>query len=495
MDSLNNLKKRSFYLEDFVTLKIKGNDSFSFIQNQTTNNLNSLKMKQFHFDTLLDISGKVVSSFIVIKEDNFLYFLVEKNNAKQTIERLDKYIISEDIFISYTDLKFSIIVDSVDGDYVSNNTHRCLSLTQKKYANQLTKEELTFLTGYPFVSTLDPSNQLLNNTILSKNSIDYKKGCFLGQETVSKINSRRGSLYNYFYFFSDLLVEGKIYSHKNMVGEIVLSFSFDKKNLFLCKIKRDFSVDNIQLFIDQLDKKTTFYSYPPNEQRFIEDNYNKASDLFVDGKVDLAIDNLNKIIDLYPYYEDAYESLAVILGRQEKYEEAINVLTELEKINSKSVMAQTNLSMFHMKLGNIEIAEKHKSNATINQFEAFGKQADLKRQKEEAQKQRKLEIEQRRLMYTQVLDIDEEDTLANYGLGSILLEEEKFLEAAKLFEKVLNSDKKYSVAYVGLAKSYLALEMFEDAKKVINIGIDICAKNGDLMPANELQALLGLNNI
>lgn len=82
-----------------------------------------------------------------------------------------------------------------------------------------------------------------------------------------------------------------------------------------------------------------------------------------------AIDLLRKALKENPLNEDAMESLGVMLAKQNKYQEAIMVMHQLEMINPENQMAQMNLSIFYMKIGDKETAEEHKAKGTVLQFQ------------------------------------------------------------------------------------------------------------------------------
>ena len=82
-----------------------------------------------------------------------------------------------------------------------------------------------------------------------------------------------------------------------------------------------------------------------------------------------AIELLKKAIKDNPKNEDAYESLGVMLAKQEQYQEAIKVMHQLELMNPKNQMAQMNLSIFYMKIGDKETAEEHKAKGTVLAFD------------------------------------------------------------------------------------------------------------------------------
>ncbi len=162
-------------------------------------------------------------------------------------------------------------------------------------------------------------------------------------------------------------------------------------------------------------------------------------------------------------------------------------MDHLTAVDPSSVLAHTNKSLFLMKMGKIEEAEEQKSLATIKSFQKFGDEAKLKEQIQTEKKAQEAEWLKRENMFKQVLEIDEEDTLANYGLGSIAVERQDWQVAIKHLEKVIQADINYSVAYLALGKAYKGAGKKDLAEKTWKEGINIAAKKGDLMPANQMQ--------
>lgn len=99
----------------------------------------------------------------------------------------------------------------------------------------------------------------------------------------------------------------------------------------------------------------------------------KARDIFTQAEDKSewtkAKELLNKAISEDPKNEEAYETLGVILGREENYKEAIEIMKKLDAVNPASIMAKTNLSIFYMRLGDKERAEEYKAKATVAQFD------------------------------------------------------------------------------------------------------------------------------
>jgi len=184
---------------------------------------------------------------------------------------------------------------------------------------------------------------------------------------------------------------------------------------------------------------------------------------------------------------DAYESLGVMLGRQERFHEAIDLMDHLTKVDPSSVLAHTNKSLYLMRLGKIEEAEQEKSLATVKSFQKFGDEAKLKQKIADEKEKQYQEWVKRESMYRQVLEIDEEDTLANFGLGSIEVERQNWDAAIKHLQKVIQADVNYSVAYLALGKAFKGSGQKEKAESIWREGIIVAAKKGDLMPANQMQ--------
>ncbi len=119
------------------------------------------------------------------------------------------------------------------------------------------------------------------------------------------------------------------------------------------------------------------------------DYYHYGVELFGEGDENAAEIYFLKAIDCDPVFEEAYESLGVLYGRQERYEEAIEYMQKLSKLNPKSVMAHTNMSLYYMRVGEIEKAEEQKSQATVKQFQQLGDEAEAKKKAQEAEKHKK----------------------------------------------------------------------------------------------------------
>lgn len=501
-----------FFLNEWSVLEVKGSDGLDFLNRQTTNSLEEVSQKRAILTTKLNRGGQVVAFFYVFFTQGKLYLLVPQIGVDETIADLSKFIIMDDVSLErpldepaclYTGLVAQEFKqDGVAIDFYGDEG--VLVLAPKSPPGVLLAYEeielLRVLNGYPKWEEVVSRKKLINDTRLNEVAVNYKKGCFLGQETAAKIQNNRGAAY--FPVLVELeaplnsgidktvLIEGQ------KRGEILESFVFEKKNYITVSLHREYRVEKtkIPMEIAGANYQGVVQYFPYFKARSTKE---KSRELFESGAEafqrelnDEAIALLETALKFDPENTEAYESLGVIHGRLGAFEKAIDLMNELERIDPLSVMAHTNKSLYFMKLGKIEEAEAEKSQATLKSFEMYGKIAEDKNQKEVQKKQKENELLGRMKMFQQVLEIDAKDEIANYGMADVSFYWGKFEEAVQYLEIVLAENPKYSNAYTLLGKCYEALGEKSKARETYSTGVNIAKARGDLMPANEMQSRL-----
>ena len=96
--------------------------------------------------------------------------------------------------------------------------------------------------------------------------------------------------------------------------------------------------------------------------------YEKAVDLFGQGKREEAAAALRAIIEKDPDFYDAYESLGMICYKMGRLDKGIEWTQRWAERRPGEAMAHTNLSVFYMKKGDKEKAEVEKAKATVLNF-------------------------------------------------------------------------------------------------------------------------------
>ncbi len=218
----------------------------------------------------------------------------------------------------------------------------------------------------------------------------------------------------------------------------------------------------------------------------------RAVEEFAADREDGAIELYQRAIAVCPSYADAYEALGVILGRHGRYEEAVELMLRLLEVDPLSVMAHTNLSLYYNQQGRIEDAEREAAEATRAKLrrEQDGKDmaAAARHRKESVIADR----ERRAEMFRQVLDLDPDDALGNFGLGELLVEEGSYEEAVAHLERALAADPRYSAALLALGRAHEGAKDLTAARQTYRHGVHVAAAKGDLATANKMQERLSI---
>ena len=510
----NELRFNSYQVElnNWSLIKVQGQDSLKFFNGQTTNDLIHLKDNKSQLTARLSRNGKVQSFFYYGLSSNAHYLLCPKELKQKVLDDLTKFIIMDDVEMTLVEETPWLIAND-DQPFSQSDLFEInmfgfpaiISLTQKDNLKVIKEEEiepLRKLNGFPKWGENVNENAFINDTFLNEIGISYKKGCFLGQETVAKIENNRGAAY-----FPMLLAiensqevprdfegewlsigEEKIGKLTSAVGPFLIA-SLNREQRVLGK-KISFTIQN-KTFKAEVKNLPLFTAQ--TKEAMARELYHQAVSQFQNNEVENSLATLKRCLFFDRSFSDAYEVIGVILGRLQKYEEAITWMDQLLQVNSKSVLAHTNKSLFLMKLGKIEEAEAEKGLATVKSFAVFGEEAQMKKKLEEEKLKKLQDMEKREKMFYQVLEIDPDDTVALYGLADIFYSRGKYEEAVANLEKVIAFDEKYSVAYLLLGKGYIELKNKERAQIIFEKGIQVATKRGDMMPANEMQSLL--NNL
>ena len=493
----------------FSLLSIKGDDAEGFLSSGLTSNVKELSENRFHISARLNRLGKITAYGYLLKKNSYhYYFLIEKAAREIFISDLKKFIVMEDVSIKHSDKTYAVEWPSRHCDFHENSfcgyfwgEDARILLEQSSTHPVLDKDQCRKIrkcNGH-FLWDEMPWDVFINETYLNETAVDYKKGCFLGQETAAKIYNNRGGAYFPVLLQVDKDIEetqGTLTVESQKFGLLRNKIKLDDKIFLIASVKREFRINNKTFSLSA--GLTTFQgkvlSLPLFDDKTLhqkgQELYVCGIDHFKNNREAKAIALLEKSVLLAPNLEDAYESLGVIFGRQGRYEKAVSLMDKLLEINEHSIMAHTNKSLYFMKMGKIREAEEEKALATVKSFQRFGKESENKKMQEESKRKEAEDMAQKEKMFLNVLDIDAHDTIANFGLGEIALKRQEYSKAKNFLEHVIKANKNYSKAYLLLGKS---LEFLGDkirAKSVYEQGVTVASKRGEMMPANEMQERL-----
>ena len=486
---------------NFFEFSFSGDDVVSFLDSQSTYDVKKMSDNSFHLISFLDPQGRLETYGWLVKHSNQFLYLVPPQTVEAARSRLNRFLVSEDVEIEEREssIWYFLLGRNESGIRGIIFDENCSLQKDHRDLPQISSDDVELwrkLNGSPSFEGDDYSHDLVTNLRLFDLAVTLNKGCYPGQETVSKITTRRGAAYSPVLIETDVRISsGSLLVGDSKIGTAEDSLSWNNKFYAPANLLRDFRVEGMKInFMSGGKSFQGLIRYYPllkgaPESKSIE-LYDSGLSHFRSDDLLLAERDLSLALQFNPHFADAYEALGVMLGRQDRFQEAISLMEKLTEVDPDSTMAHTNLSLFLMKLGKIEEAENHKSLATMKSFKKFGDEA---REKEASAQKMKAEIEEwsrREKMFREVLEIDPEDTLANYGLGSIAVEKRDWASAKDFLESVLKADPKYSVAYLALGKAYNGLGLLEEAKLTFSEGIKVAAAKGDFMPANQMQSEL-----
>jgi folate-binding protein YgfZ len=469
-----------------------GQDSLTFFQGQTT----QLLSEQVAFHCFVDRAGKIQSHFLAWFQDERVHILSPAILFDQIKQRFDQYVISEEVeLVDRGKRDFYVCIGAkkitnyfVQAQFLEETFSFCES--KQDGIEVCSKEELHSWLGWqgiPFFDRECSIGSQINQTVFFDHAVSLKKGCFLGQEAIAKIHNLKGAAWAPTLIFSrdesvptgpEITIEGKV----------VAKLGTQDGDWFQAMVLRDVRVNKMTL---NQNFEVRFYPRWPCDSRSKSiELYHLGVEAFQKEDEETAHKLWMSAIDLDPSFPDPYESIGVLLGRQQKFQEAESWMRKLLEVDPDSVMAHTNLSLFLMRQDRIEEAEDHKSKATLASFKTFGKIAAEKKSLKDQDELKEKERLKREEMFLQVLEIDPDDSLALYGMATIFMEREKYLEAYDFLKNVLKNDPDYTVGYLAMGKTLIKLLRTTEAKDILAQGVKKAAKKGELMPANEMQSLL-----
>ncbi len=178
------------YKTNKIVLRVKNNAS-QFLNGLTANSLDKSN------NAFLDIHGKIIATFDQVKtgEDEF-WLLIERPFVEDVLQHLDRYtrlsktvLEKKEQYHVFFDLEGSYRAGS--GEIFIPQKKGQLIITTKELDTNVSNEEFTLFrikNNIP-IHGIDYKDEFLLN-VSEVDFVSFTKGCFLGQEPVSKVHSR-----------------------------------------------------------------------------------------------------------------------------------------------------------------------------------------------------------------------------------------------------------------------------------------------------------------
>ena len=213
-----------YILEDRGILYINGEDCFEFLQNLITNDLNKVSEDSSCFASLLTPQGKYLFDFMIVKHKEGYFIDCEKKVIDELFKKLDLYklrskveilnLSNEFVVAAISKEKFLVFENSKDvigntikyrsdpifldprntdlgGRIIINLEKLYLSIKKLNLKSSNIKEyyDHSFNIGIPQIDTQKLQNKLfgIECNFEDLNGLDFKKGCYVGQENTARI--------------------------------------------------------------------------------------------------------------------------------------------------------------------------------------------------------------------------------------------------------------------------------------------------------------------
>jgi folate-binding protein YgfZ len=187
-------------IQNRAILKVSGDDAQSFLQNQFSNDITLIKDNEMQLNAYCTHQGKIIVLFRVFKyqESYFLDFSLDLLEVVQ--KRLTMFVLMSKVEITNVSDDFMVIahideeatkdtfklIDNIAFSYeLANYKNDDLLIDENLWQETLIKNkipEVTLVTSEKFVP------QMLNLDLDEVNGVNFKKGCYPGQEVVARLH-------------------------------------------------------------------------------------------------------------------------------------------------------------------------------------------------------------------------------------------------------------------------------------------------------------------
>ena len=273
-----------YILEDRSIFYVNGAEAKDFLQNLISNDINKVTDTSSCFASLLTPQGKFLYEFIIIKHKQGYFIDCEKSQSEEILKQLNMYKIRSKVEIMNLSNEFVVACFGYEKYLSIGGSENNLGFTFKHKEDPIILDPRNKALGarliinleklYLSLKKLDLRNDKIENYysqshrlgIVPKNlnklqnklfgiecnyeelnGIDFKKGCYVGQENTARIklkNKLSKRLFPLKVISGKLLEDEKIYNNDVEIGKVLinedypfalikyLDQNFDKDNTF-----------------------------------------------------------------------------------------------------------------------------------------------------------------------------------------------------------------------------------------------------------------------
>ena len=249
-------------LKDRGIILVSGKDSKEFLQNIVTNDINKVRETNTIFSGIFTSQGKYLYEFFILESEDGQLLDCPDEFTEEIITFLNKYKLNSEVLIQNTSDKFVVgIISNEKFEEIKKNENKStqtiiyrlspifqdprsnklgsrlisnlekLYLTIKKLSLNIQENNDYFTNAHEAGVPIKRLKNLQNNLFgLEANfeeltAIDFKKGCYIGQENTARMKLKNKLRKKLFALNSDssLEVGSEICFENNLIGKILIS--------------------------------------------------------------------------------------------------------------------------------------------------------------------------------------------------------------------------------------------------------------------------------
>jgi folate-binding protein YgfZ len=536
--------------ELFGVLELEGPEAGSFLDAQLPVRVLDLAPGQGAHTAYLDTKGRVTHDVRLLRLEDRFWILARLPDLESLEAKLERYHIREEFTVR--DLRNTLavwevhgpatpeILGRLSGSRIPPDPYVHLKLTLNRVAARFmvdswsgdagghlivprdAADALSALFGHAEVPAVDASvldvmrieggrfergPDVDDRTLLLElerpEMVSHDKGCYLGQETIARVHAR-GHVNRRLV---GLEIEGDLVPEPgSLVVQDDTPVGETKSACYSPSLGRPIALAMMRIeaadpggvvhvrlgsgLVAARVRELPLYR-PPGPKETAEALYRQGMEAFKQDRFVEAMGLFERAILMNPHHLDAFESMGISQERLGRLDEATQTMEALTQTAPDHVMAWTNLSRYYAQAGRIADAERIKGHVTylVLKRDAGAKAAERKASEEEGL--RRARLEERVALFEQVLSLDPEDVVANFGLGKVLFDLDRWEDAAPYFRKAIEKQESYSMAYNHLGTCLMQLGRTEEARDIFRHGIEAATRRGDLIPRRDMERKLG----
>ena len=180
-------------------IKISGDDRATFLQGLITNDVKKLETQPVIYACLLTPQGKFLFDFFIYNKGEFLLLECQSDRIQELIKKLSLYKLRSKVALEDVSENYQVVVGGViearESEFVQDPRLQDLGMRALISGfSEFTRGDLSLYTlnsialGVPdgSLDLIPDKSILLENGLDELHAIDWKKGCYIGQELTSR---------------------------------------------------------------------------------------------------------------------------------------------------------------------------------------------------------------------------------------------------------------------------------------------------------------------